>query len=75
VHDALGIGIAIPIGIQQSDLAGNRLGRQGTIAGDHRHPDAGVAAGRNGGRHLGARGVDQSHQPHEAELLLQRGAA
>ena len=58
-------------GIEQSDLACDRLGGEARIAGHHGDLDARLAAGGDGGGHLGTRWVHQGQQPDKLQRALQ----
>ena len=59
-------------GIEQADLAGDGLGREAIVTGNHRHLDAGLVALADGLRHLGPGRVIEPDQPHQGELPLQQ---
>ena len=57
-------------GAYESDLAANRPGSIGMVAGDHDDRDAGFAALPQRLRHLGTRRILQARQPGENEIFF-----
>jgi hypothetical protein len=61
--------------IDDADLAGDRLGGEPVVAGDHHDPDAGRPAPLDGGHHLLTGRVQRGGQAGEDQLLLDRPRA
>ena len=55
----------------EPDLAGDRLGGVGMIAGDHDHPDSRLAAPGRCFRHLRPGRIFQANEPGEDQILFQ----
>ena len=55
---------------EQTDLLGDGAGRPRVVAGQHRHPDARLAAQAQGLRDVRARRVLQREQSEELEVVL-----